>query len=179
MNDRLLNISTPQRLTSEFIINPTPADLRQIAQRKDIKMIQVFIKQSEPENHPFTIQTLFDYDNKTTGIAEYSSIEKGSNYDLIVNYIDRHIITRNNTKVKITSTEPFKILKLMINNYPDEVDDKKIMNLSKMIHKDPNTIIKQISDLRKIIGENILPKNSRELSTDAKILIIRRNPDVI
>lgn len=164
-----------QHLISHIIVNPTPADLRQIAQRKDIEMIQVFIKNPvSDDNLPYSLQTLFDLNTSTTGISDYSSIEKDQDFDLLINRIDDYIITSDQKQIPIKNSHPFKILDLMIRCYPKPVDDEDIKDCLELIEIPRLTITKHISNLRKIVGEKALPKNSRALSHNAKISIIRR-----
>jgi len=169
-------ISTMSNNTYNCIIinNPTPADLRHIAENPNIEMVQVFIKRSDPKNHPYSLQTLFDSTIDDKSITEYSTIEKSQDYDLLINRIDNYIITGAQKQVPIKSSQPFKILDLMIRCYPDPVDDEDIKDCLGLIEVPRMTITKHISNLRKIVGDKVLPKNSRVLSHDAKISIIRR-----
>ena len=114
------------------------------------------------------------YDNKVTAMSV--SYETAN---LIINRPEGILEFPEGRKpVEIKETNPFRVMNLILRNYPEEPSKRQIAEETCGILRASTNRNESIrgyyKDLRKIIGSDIFPLNSRRFKSSAKIIEILR-----
>ena len=114
------------------------------------------------------------YDNKVTTI---SAINESS--DLIINRPEGVLeFPDGRASIEIKETYPFRVMNLILSNYPDVPSKRQIAEETCGITRASKNRLESIrgyyKELRKMIGSNILPPKLQRFNSSAKIIEILR-----